>query len=441
MELCVCNLKALGAFDYVAATKLATRLIKVYQPLGNLFIKLGSGEGLYTQLSYMKPKWFMRKDSFVLSHYANLTEDITREITVLEASPMLVLPMAKSTLVLLLYSMSEFCQARQRLIAIYQSMAAQSNYTATTSMIKELVSIDIAYKEACIGDTLDLLGTGIEKEISILLSLLRARIAVIDYAFQDACIALFVAKQDIYHWKMLCEEQDYLEKTLLSHEQSRDTLSWRLTLFGNTSDMKQKQGHSWPHTLRWMARYLDNLTAKMTLYFSSLLVPKESLITEEDPEKALWKGLQVDYHDQICTFSRRSNAFSISLVYEVTSTPFYPQGYVCSDTPYEAPQGIHSFPFIYCYPKQPPKDHLPNIISIIQGCHQKLNDPKGSPVYFYDNKITSTYYFMRVDEHVVFVIIYLDRHLHAEPPTSDFMVSVVSSLRGSAVIAELVRMD
>jgi hypothetical protein len=54
---------------------------------------------------------------------------------------------------------------------------------------------------------------------------------------------------------------------------------------------------------------------------------------------------------RISNFKKRFGAHSISLLYEVTDdTPFYPQGYVCPDSPYEAPQGIHSFPFIFCHP-------------------------------------------------------------------------------------------
>jgi hypothetical protein len=54
----------------------------------------------------------------------------------------------------------------------------------------------------------------------------------------------------------------------------------------------------------------------------------------------------------ISTFKKRFGPHSISLIYEVKGPiPFHPQGYVCPDSTYEAPQGIHSFPFIYCYPK------------------------------------------------------------------------------------------
>ena len=62
---------------------------------------------------------------------------------------------------------------------------------------------------------------------------------------------------------------------------------------------------------------------------------------------------------RICTFKKKFGAHSVSLVYEVTAdTPFYPQGYVCPGTTYEAPQGIHSFPFIYCHPKVCKRDDI-----------------------------------------------------------------------------------
>lgn len=43
---------------------------------------------------------------------------------------------------------------------------------------------------------------------------------------------------------------------------------------------------------------LGNLTAKTTLFFNTILLEKESMVSEEDPEKSLWKGLRIDYYDQ-----------------------------------------------------------------------------------------------------------------------------------------------
>jgi hypothetical protein len=59
-----------------------------------------------------------------------------------------------------------------------------------------------------------------------------------------------------------------------------------------------KYGDAWPNTIRWYSKVLGNITAKMTLYFNSILLEKERIVTDDDPEKALWKGLPIDYYEQ-----------------------------------------------------------------------------------------------------------------------------------------------
>ncbi|KAI8371628.1 uncharacterized protein BYT42DRAFT_622723 [Radiomyces spectabilis] len=409
-------LAALGAFDYTAANKLSAKLLKTYSPFSNVFLKLSNCENLYTQLSFMKSKWFVRKDAFLSSLYTYLIEDITKEITLLEASPAAHPTEHKATNIRLLNALVALCKARLALIGFFRQVELKEN--------------------------LLLLGTAVEREMNILQSLLKARDAIISYAFQDTCIALFLCKQELNDWKRECQAQDYPEhrqKTAVHTGEVKEA-TWRFPFF--TAEARQKQYDAWPPTLRWHTKYLENLTAKMTLYFNSILLSKESMLSEDEPEKNLWKALKIDYYDQISTFRRRFGAYSIGLVYEVTSAaPFYPQGYVCSGTPYEPPQGIHSFPFIFCHPNQAPKDHLPNIISIVQVSRTRLNDPKSGPIYFFDNKIGSAYYLMRVDEHAVLVIIYLDRHAHREPTTAEFMTNIVTSLRGASVIADLVKRE
>lgn len=36
----------------------------------------------------------------------------------------------------------------------------------------------------------------------------------------------------------------------------------------------------------------------MTLFFNTILLEKESVVSDEDPEKSLWKGLRIDYYEQ-----------------------------------------------------------------------------------------------------------------------------------------------
>jgi hypothetical protein len=63
------------------------------------------------------------------------------------------------------------------------------------------------------------------------------------------------------------------------------------------------------------------------------------------------------------------------------------------------------------------------------------------PTHFFDSMLGSTYYLMRVDEHAIFVVVFQDKHRQKEPATINFMTNIVTLLRGSTVISELLRMD
>jgi hypothetical protein len=36
----------------------------------------------------------------------------------------------------------------------------------------------------------------------------------------------------------------------------------------------------------------------MTLFFNTILIEKERMVTEDDPQKSLWKGIRIDYYEQ-----------------------------------------------------------------------------------------------------------------------------------------------
>lgn len=55
--------------------------------------------------------------------------------------------------------------------------------------------------------------------------------------------------------------------------------------------------------------------------------------------------------------------------------------------------------------------------------------------------LASTYYLARIDEHTILVIIYQDKHTQRESGTITFMTNLVSLLRGSSVIGDLLRME
>jgi hypothetical protein len=48
---------------------------------------------------------------------------------------------------------------------------------------------------------------------------------------------------------------------------------------------------------------------------------------------------------------------------------------------------------------------------------------------------------MRLDKHAVMFVIYSEKHLHRDPATVDFLTNIVTCLRGSTVIEELIKVD
>ncbi|KAG2182521.1 hypothetical protein INT43_007452 [Umbelopsis isabellina] len=440
VQLCNQCIQALGAFDYVAANKLAARVSKISPTLGSIFSKLTNCESIFTQLAFLKPKWFFRKDN------VHLGEEIPSQLRPNEEMSLTngIDTPEGIDLTLILGALKDLVKVRQGQIKIYRSMATYLLESSSTLSLEEIEKMATMARDMHLSDKIGLLGVGVEKEMNVLYSLLKARDAIVDYAFQDSCISLFVCKQDLTDWKKLIEEQEFPEKSSINSQESRSSSTWRSYFFGIADSSKGYiRSDVLPHTIRWQMRYLENLTSKTTLYFNSILLAKErKIVTNDDPERSLWKGLRIDYHDQICSFRKRYGALSIAFTYEVSpDIPFQPQGYVCADTPYEAPQGIHSFPFIYYYPKPPSREHLPNIITMIQDFSNKLNDLKAGPIFFFDTKLASTYYLMRVDPHVVMVIIYLDHHVHRDQVTIDFMESLVKSLRGSQVVSDLMSLE
>ncbi|ORX45674.1 hypothetical protein DM01DRAFT_1339903 [Hesseltinella vesiculosa] len=427
-------LQAIGAFDYAASTKLANKLLKVHHPLGNVLVKLINCENLYSQLSFMKPKWFMRKDSMLNSMYTYLADDASKELNAIY--PTLLSQEDRDTISTVLQGIIDLCTVRQGLISIYQRLAA-SQAMVLPALLKDLDH----FTGLPLSPRLDFLGVSVEQELRVMTKLLQSHVAITDYAFQNACINVFNCRQTLTDWKHQCQAQVYPEKTPLNQE-TKDSSSWPFGLFASAESKATKLGEGWPPTIRWHEKYMNNLNAKMTLYFYDLLLAKERLLVDDDPQRSLWKGIGTDYFDRINTFRKRHGVHSIGLIYQVKSDkPFFPQGFVFDDAPYDPPQGIHSFPYIFSVPKQPPVEHMPNLISIIQGSHAKLNDFKAGPVHFFDKKIESMYYLMRVDEHVICVLIYQEKQMQKEPATLQFMSTLVQDLRGTAVIAELLRMD
>ncbi|KAG0910250.1 hypothetical protein G6F63_008491 [Rhizopus arrhizus] len=301
MEIDQCQniLKALGSFDYVAANKLVYRVSKIYQPIGTIFTRLCHCESTFTPLQFLRSRWFvMRKDTSLEIIYHNLALELPKEVAYIDSNIILSTE-TKEHMKSLLEALVHLCNTRKDMINIYQAILAQSIKGDFEDILADLEVLERKIVNLHLEKHLSILGLGVEKEIKILTMLIKARKAITNYAFQDACIALYSSKQDLLEWKQACKEQNYPESSQKQDEtKDSSTSTWKFSLFGYSDTKSSKQGDTWPNTIRWHTRVLENLTANMTLYFHQILLDKEKIIHEDEPERSLWKGIKIDYYDQ-----------------------------------------------------------------------------------------------------------------------------------------------
>lgn len=108
-------------------------------------------------------------------------------------------------------ALTKLCVVRRDMINLYQAILAQSTKGEFDDILSDMELVQQKTEEMNLKKNLSVLGLGVEKEINILTCILRARQAITNYAFQDACIALYQIKHDISDWKRICQEQDYPE--------------------------------------------------------------------------------------------------------------------------------------------------------------------------------------------------------------------------------------
>ncbi|KAG9072564.1 hypothetical protein KI688_000335 [Linnemannia hyalina] len=473
---CAEFIKALGSFDYVCANKHLMR-IKAYPSAVSICSKVIQCEGVYSSMQFLKPKMFRREDH--LYHlYSDLLAEIEREtlsyrdisieiygsgetehsggggsraiITRQQqgssgnSSPALNMSegsyygredQSAADHVVLYTILRELCSLRMALIGIYRMLSMSTVDIDVKGILPETERVLQLYGTGTVEIQNSVLGLGIECEIQLLRHSLLIDRAIAEYDLQKSAIHLHLACVALSEWRRLSLEQEYSEK---SYHRPEET-TWRQYNIFASVDEKSKSAvkakfNLQPNHLLWLHRWITSEKSKMTIYFMDSLLEKEQAMGGD--ERSLWAGMDPDMHGMIRTFRKKAGAHSISLVYEISrDVRFSTSGFVSANAPYEAPTGLNSFPCIYSYPPEPPKDHWPNIISIMQGSSSILRQFRSQ--YFYDRKIGCTYYVARADQHVSIVIIYLDKHPQPDTGAMDFLQLLASKLRHTDVLTAL----
>ncbi|KAF9569981.1 hypothetical protein EC968_002382 [Mortierella alpina] len=337
----------------------------------------------------------------------------------------------------------ELCSLRMALIGIYRLLSL-STVEIDIDLILPETELALQMYESGSSDIHNtVLGSGIESEISLLKHGLLMDKAVSEYDIQRSATHLHLARVALLDWQKFSSEQEYAEKSYYRPEESSSM--WRYNIFSSNSSVSEEKSKSstslakgkfnvQPNHLLWLHRWIASEKAKMTIYFMDLLLEKEQAFGGD--ERTLWANMDPDMHGIIRAFRKKAGAHSISFVYEISpDVRFSTTGFISANAPYESPAGLNSFPCIYSYPPEPPRDHWPNIISIMQGSVTILRQYRSQ--YFYDRKIGCTYYVARVDAHVSIVIIYLDKHPQPDTGAMDFLQLLAGKLRHTDVLLSM----
>ncbi|KAF9427054.1 hypothetical protein BGZ94_005547 [Podila epigama] len=306
----------------------------------------------------------------------------------------------------------ELCNLRMIMIGVYRLLSLSVSEIEMEVLLPEVEHGLQMYDSQCQEICSTVLGSGILHELRILRHGLLLDRAIAEYDVQISSTHLYLAKTSLSEWKQQSLEQDYTD---------------------NKSNVKGKSNLQPNHCL-WLNRWIASEKSKLTMYFMDILLEKEQAMGGD--ERSLWADVEPDMHGLIRTFRKKSGARSISFVYEISpDVRFSTTGFISANAPYEAATGLNSFPCIYSYPPDPPKDHWPNIISIMQGSVAILKQFRSQ--YFYDRKIGCTYYVARIDRHVSIVIIYLDKHPSPDNTAMEFLQLLAGKLRHTDVLTSL----
>ncbi|KAI7831141.1 hypothetical protein BC939DRAFT_221003 [Gamsiella multidivaricata] len=474
---CAELIKALGSFDYACANKHLMRISKAHPTAGSICSRVIQCESLYSSMQFLKPKLFRREDH-LYQIYSEIAVDIDRELLVYRDTSIGSYGSAEMDLskaivgavrhgasghnspvmnmseqyyqgsssngreeqtaadhVVLYTILRELCSLRMILIRTYRLLSSSTVDIDVDNLLIDAEQALQTFDSASLEIQVSVLGVGIGYEIRVLKHGLVMDKAVSEYDIQKSVTNLHLACVALAEWRRISSEQEYEDK---SYHRPEET-SWRYSIFASSSEDKNKSAvkgkfNLHPNHLQWLGRWIASEKCKMTIYFMNVLLEKEQAMGGD--ERSLWANIEPDLHGMIRTFRKKAGPHSVSFVYEISrDVRFSAMGFVSANAPYESPTGLNSFPCIYSYPPEPPRDHWPNIISIMQGSVNILRHFRSQ--YFYDHKIGCTYYIARIDKHVSVVIIYLDKHTQPDAGAMDFLQLLAGKLRHTEVLSAL----
>jgi len=290
--------------------------------------------------------------------------------------------------------LNQFALARQRMIDFYELMSRSgwSHSHNTKDLIEKIKAIGKEFGTCFHHPILDPLKTSFGLEVDVVMSLFQAESEMSQWDFLKSLLLLRECQAKISSWCLLSPSTSVKEQLLASIAAK--------TFFSRQGN---KRNSDVPFLYHWLQEFYEHLVSKFTFYFYTTL----SAQTSSTEMKTLTSKCSIDFISKLQSFQRRTDAYNISLILEThrMDTIFKGHGYHLNNTIREHPHGMDSYPSVVCIPEKRPLEHWPNVISIMNDhCQELQNSDK--IIYFYDQKMDSCYYMVRVDLCAFLVVIY-----------------------------------
>ncbi|KAI9291741.1 hypothetical protein K502DRAFT_116691 [Neoconidiobolus thromboides FSU 785] len=381
---------------------------------------------MYHNLEYLKTKRFRRED-YLLTFYSNIVDEINSienfYIARAKDTPSLVSSYLnkKSEFQDLFNSIKEVIKLRKYLIKGYKLLVNNTEFVPFLTWLDLIEEAFFHFEYYHFSKVMEQFVLVIKYELLILKYLIHSQLSIAKLDFKKSILNFYKTHQYYILWKTFLKdnlkEDEINDKdnnnkndTTTNNNNDNNNSSLNINMFSFITSIaelsfsngnKQQSKLKISKLMHWLELFYDHLLAKLTLYFHYPLLDMELKLNNGNG-KSLWKNvLAIDYPLMFKNFIKKSGAYHISLIYQTDKEQRYSKkGFICENMAYEPLIGLESFPFLFSYPNDLPKEYRPALISMIMSndqnqykiqTHNDLTSPisnSSSTIFTNDNNHT-----------------------------------------------------
>lgn len=379
---------------------------KLLSPL----LLLATSESIYYSLAYLENRW-IGKDH-LSNMYRQVFTDLTNALKIFKTFASAEDDLSFFTT--LIVQTGLLVGLRKDLVNMYRTMATgrgnpdYKELLLALSNIRKQVSLGISHA------FLDQIKNNFFTEVGTLYKLLQAQGEISNFNYKDSIILLYKCKNELEEWK---------------------------TNVGDKTDASfTKTG-----LIAWITKLHAVLHSKFTFYFFPILQKAEAM--RGDDIKGFSAKLEINYYALISDFYQKSGCYHVSVIFDEAGTQVQDQPLLPNSTkvgvgfdfsePEGRKSGLASWPAIVSCPQEEgPKEHWPNVVSLIMDNPEHLNKYK-EPLHCYDSFANATYFFSKIDPRMWLVVIYNKKKQKNDLFTQEFMYIMTTNLRNWKIFSLL----